>query len=72
MPSLNVEGSVYPAGPVAMALSNIVFIARLALIGLIIGGGPDTLQRVGINNTPQWLLWMFENKVTMERESRLL
>ncbi|XP_019857946.1 PREDICTED: selenoprotein T2-like [Amphimedon queenslandica] len=63
MPSLSVEGRVYPAGPVATALSNIVFIIRLLCIAVIIGGGPEMLQRFGINNTPQWLLWMFENKM---------
>ena len=69
-PSLSVEGSVYPAGSVATALSNLVFLIRLLFIGVIIGGGPEMLQRFGINNTPPWLLWMFENKVETREGER--
>lgn len=72
MPSLSVEGRVYPAGPVATGLSNLVFIIRLLFIAVIIGGGPEMLQRFGINNTPQWLLWMFENKVGREEGQTLV
>ena len=43
-------------------LSNVLFYARLLLIGVILGG-PDLLRTVGINQNPQLLQWMFDNKV---------
>ena len=64
MPSLKMEGSIYPPSNTARLLSNIVFFMRLLLIGLLLGG-PDTLQKVGIDNPPHWFLWMCENKVNI-------
>lgn len=58
------EGSVYPPSDAARLLSNIAFFMRLLLIGLLLGG-PETLQKVGIDNPPQWFLWMCENKVNI-------
>lgn len=62
LPSLKTEGSVYPPGPTASLLSNIVFALRLIFIGILLGG-PDTLRWIGINNPPEWFTWMNENKV---------
>ena len=56
------EGEVYPPSDTARLMSNVLFFARLLLIGLILGG-PDVLRSVGIQQPPQWLQWMFENKV---------
>ena len=62
MPTLLLEGEIYPPSNTARIASNILFAVRLLLIGLILGG-PDILQRIGINQPPQWYLWMYENKV---------
>lgn len=63
MPTLLLEGEIYPPSNTARIASNILFAVRLLLIGLILGG-PDILQRIGINQPPQWYLWMYENKIT--------
>ena len=64
MPTLLLEGEIYPPSDTARIASNILFAVRLLLIGLILGG-PDILQKIGINQPPQWYLWMYENKVYM-------
>ena len=62
IPSLVVQGEIYPASKLARVLSNIVFVLRFVVVGFIIGG-PGSLEAVGITQRPQWFLWMCENKV---------
>ena len=62
IPSVLLEGEIYPPSDNARLMSNVVFFARLLLMGVILGG-PDVLRSIGINQPPQMLHWMFENKV---------
>ena len=61
-PSLNIEGETYPPSPTAQLLSNLVFLVRMVLLGLVLAG-PGALQSVGIQQPPAWYMWMYENKV---------
>lgn len=62
IPTVLLEGEVYPPSDMAQLISNVLFYARLVLMGVILGG-PDLLNTIGINQTPHWLQWMFDNKV---------
>lgn len=66
MPSLLVQGEIYPASKLARVLSNIVFLLRFAVVGLIIGG-PGSLEAIGIAQRPSWFLWMCENRVNQKK-----
>ena len=64
IPTLKAEGSVYPPGPIPQLLSNIMFALRLIFVGILISG-PDALRWIGINNPPEWFMWMCQNKVNI-------
>ena len=62
VPSISLEGEIYPPSDNARLMSNVMFYARLVLMGLILGGR-DVMRTFGVEQPPNWLLWMFENKV---------
>ncbi len=68
LPSLLLEGEVYPPSDTARLMSNVLFFARLVLMGIILGG-PDVLRYIGINQPPQFLQWMFDNKVCIYKSN---
>lgn len=70
IPTILLEGEVYPPSDTARMMSNILFYLRLLLIGVILGG-PDLMTTIGINQTPHWLQWMFDNKVVFCNESNM-
>ena len=61
-PSLSIEGDTYPPSSTAQLLSNLVFLVRMVLLGLVLAG-PGALQSLGIQQPPAWYMWMYENKV---------
>ena len=63
LPHVQLEGENYPPPYINQQFSNILFVLRMALIGVIIGG-PGVLQSVGIQNPPQVFWWAQENKFT--------
>lgn len=62
-PHLKMEGNTYPPPYINQLLSNVVFVLRMALIAVIIGG-PGVLQSVGIQQPPALYMWTQENKMT--------
>ena len=61
LPHLKIDGATYPPPYINQLLSNTVFVIRMALLGVIIGG-PRVLQAVGIQRPPAVYAWSQENK----------
>lgn len=63
LPHLKLEGQNYPPPYICSVLSNVLFVVRMLLIGLILGG-PGVLQGMGIQQPPAIYMWTQENKFT--------
>lgn len=63
LPHLQLEGQNYPPPYINSVLSNVLFVVRMLLIGLILGG-PGVLQNMGIHRLPDIFVWAQENKIT--------
>ncbi len=62
VPYLEVQGETYPPPRVNEILSNTLFALRMVCIVMLFGG-PQLLQTLGIQNPPAVYLWAQENKV---------
>ena len=63
LPHVRLEGENYPPPYANQLLSNVLFLVRMALIGLILAG-PGVLQSLGIQQPPSIYMWTQENKFT--------
>ena len=63
LPHVKLEGENYPPPYFNSVLSNILFVLRMLLVGLILGG-PQVFQSVGIQQPPDIYMWTQENKFT--------
>ena len=71
IPHLKVEGETYPPPRVNEILSNVVFGIRMVCI-LLLFGGPQFLQAIGVVNPPWIYNWAQENKVYTDMAARML
>lgn len=63
LPHVQLEGQNYPPPYINNLLSNALFVLRMLLIGLILGG-PGVLQSIGVHQFPAIFLWTQENKIS--------
>lgn len=69
VPHLEVQGETYPPPRANEILSNTLMVFRMLCIVLLFGG-PQLLQTVGIQNPPAIYNWAQENKVMFSGPSK--